>query len=209
MATKYKQPRNKFAPGAEGDAAFNAPENIIVENTITANPAKVDKRKLKLIEVAGSEDDNRKPIVKAFTDAEGKPVERAFYMLTLSDNRGEVSTTAVNASFMDKIRRRLVEGRPYEFAFEVRVAGKTTYMQNGQPVLHTTSGETLTGFMPVTEAAFGEIPNMDGIREKASVIQEFGADFQNTTFKLIELDTLAKERQAAALKAATIAAQGA
>lgn len=201
---KFIKPRSEFEKGPQGDALFNAPENWVQETSVTANPAKQEKLKARLIAIDGDAEDNTKPIIKTSVDASGAPVENAFFNLVLENNRGEVITRSVNASFFAKLRSRLKEGKVYEFSFDVRVKGKTTYLPKGAttPVLHTSSGETLTGFMPISETAFGEVPNMEPIQAQADLIQQYGAEFQNTTFKLIELATTAKERQAAALRAA-------
>lgn len=145
--------RKDFDNTPEGQKEFEAALQLWndSQNKTVESPPQTTSRKVYLTEIS-------EPIVRTFPAVGGQPVERKFRMLTTSDSEGNAGQIAVNTGFYDRIKSQLATDRYYDFTFEIRKAGVTTYKDAaGKVQKHNTSGETLTKFTPITERAFAGV----------------------------------------------------
>lgn len=148
-----KPTRKDFPNTPDGQTQFEEALQLWndANSKTTENPPQTTNRKVYLADISDE-------IVRMFPVAGGQPVERKFRMLTTSDPDGNAGQIAVNKGYFDKVKNQLATDRYYEFVFEQRKADVTTYKDaKGVVQKHTTSGETLTKFTPITERAFAGV----------------------------------------------------
>ncbi len=196
MATEQEPVRtdSKYEAGAKGDAQFAIDHKAWVAKQVTPETVSTVKANANTIERNARFISASDLVVRERSDPadKTKTLTNEFYVLTFEDQKGKAFTMSVNRYFWEGksrsgLKSQLNIGKPYQLDIEVRKAGVTTYEVNGKTMTHTSSGETITGAKPITEKAFGAMPNQEKLNSMLDTIASRGAEFQNSTVAVLRM----------------------
>ncbi len=166
--------RKDFPQTAEGTTQFNEAVKLYEasqgggnggspsEGPKTANPPSVYSKKFNIVAISDTISRNG----------------GEFRMITGSDPEGETSSFAVNESYFQRVKSQLrVEGF-FELSFEQRRKDVTTYVDAKKELkFHSSSGEQLVDFKPISEKAF--LGMQMSLTQKITTLTSYDASYQH------------------------------